>query len=245
MDGMNKRLVAVALGIALILSLAGCGKKTTPDPAVEAYLNTEISAQKAFDAVTQVEYTVTQSQQNKVGDESGSYVFHIMIDKADPDNMRLEIIQDYYGDYIEDGISQKQVLLERVNGQYLYTTWNGNEEKQEEVDDQFVVDYITSYFYRNNNAFNEGGLYYGDFFMLYIYKYPASSFSVDTENDLCIFDEKMDIRDEETGNVHLHQISKINSLGLLVSNYERYESVGSDLVLLSELSAEYSFRGGK
>ena len=55
----------------------------------------------------------------------------------------------------------------------------------------------------------------------------------------------MDIRDEETGNVHLHQISKINSLGLLVSNYERYESVDSDLVLLSELSAEYSFRGGK
>ena len=136
-----------------------------------------------------------------MGDESGSYVFHIMIANADPDNMRLEIIQDYYGDYIEDGISQKQVLLERVNGQYLYTTWNGNEKKQEEVDDQFVVDYITSYFYRNNNAFNEGGLYYGDFFMLYIYKYPASSFSVDTENDLCIFDEKMDIRDEETGNV--------------------------------------------
>lgn len=239
---MKKRLVAVALGIALILSLAGCGKKTTPDPAVEAYLNTEISAQKAFDAVTRVEYTVTQKQQSKAGNESGSYIFHISIDKSDPDNMRLEIIQDFYGDYIEENISQKRVLLERVDGQYLYTTWNGSEERQEEVDDQFVVDYITSYFYRNNNAFNEGGLYYGDFFMLYIYKYPASSFSVDTENNLCIFDEKMDIRDEETGNVHLHQISKINSLGLLISNYERYESVDSDLVLLSELSAAYTYR---
>lgn len=227
--------------LLLICTFAGCSKKTKPDPAVEAYLNTEISAQKAYDAVKQVSYTVTQKQQSKAGNETGSYVFEINIDKSDPNDMRLEIVQDYSGDYIENSIAQKRVLLERDGEAYTYTTWEGSEKTQQEVENQFATDFITSFFYTNNNVYNEGGLYYGDFFMLYIYKYPESSFFVDEEDNLCVFNEKMDIHDEEIGNVHLHQVSKVNELGLLVSNYERYESVNSDLVLVSELTANYSY----
>ena len=111
----KKLLIAVLIIIAALLT----EKKTVPNTEVEAFLNTGISAQKAFDAVDYAEYTVTQRQQNKRGQESGSYTFHIMIDKSDPDDLKLEIVQDYYGDYIEDNVAHKQVLLEKKDGQFL------------------------------------------------------------------------------------------------------------------------------
>ena len=240
-EGKMRKKLLIAVLIIIAALLTGCEKKTVPNTEVEAFLNTGISAQKAFDAVDYAEYTVTQRQQNKRGQESGSYTFHIMIDKSDPDDLKLEIVQDYYGDYIEDNVARKQVLLEKKDGQYIYTVRDGEETKRDKVDDQFALDYVMSFFYRNNNAFNEGGLYYGDFFLLYIYKYPASSFSVERENESCIFNEKINVIDAETGDVHLHQISEINKYGLLKSNYERYESVDKDIVLISELSAEYRF----
>lgn len=238
---MKKKIFAGILMLVLLMC-AGCEEKTVPDPEVEAYLNTEITAQKAYDAVAQVEYTVFQSQQNKAGEESGSYRYTVKIDKTDSENLYLQFTQQYSGDYVEDGITDKEVRLEKVDGKYQYVTVSGSQTETEEVDDQFATDYVTAFFYVNNNAYNEGGLYYGDFFMLYIYKYPASSFSVDKENNLCVFDEKMDIQHSQTGNVHLHQISKINVWGLLESNYERYESMEQDMVLISELTASYVYR---
>ena len=86
----KKLLIAVLIIIAALLT--GCEKKTVPNTEVEAFLNTGISAQKAFDAVDYAEYTVTQRQQNKRGQESGSYTFHITIDKSDPDDLS-DIVQ--------------------------------------------------------------------------------------------------------------------------------------------------------
>ena len=229
------------LSTILLGSVFGCAKKTVPDPSVERFLNTEISAQKAFDAVDVVDYTVTEQQTNKAGEVNGGYTFIVHIDKTDPKHLCLHISQEYVGNYVSEGVFHKEVLLERVNGTYCYTTQNGSDRKTEEVEDSFATDYVTSFFYVNNNAYNEGGLYYGDFFMLYIYKYPATSFYVDNDTGFCVFDEKMDIQNKDTGNVHLHQVSKINRLGLLETNYERYESVNTDFVLCSELKATYTY----
>lgn len=238
---MRKWLMFGIISTFLLGSVLGCAKKTVPDANVEKYLNTEISAQRAYSAVDIVDYTVTEQQTNKAGEVNGGYTFVVHIDKTDPENLHLHITQEFVGNYVSDGVFQKEVLLERVNGTYLYTTQNGAERKTEQVEDGFAVDYVTSFFYVNNNAYNEGGLYYGDFFMLYIYKYPATSFYIDDTTNQCVFDEKMDIQNKDTGNVHLHQITRINTLGLLESNYERYESVNTDFVLCSELSAEYVF----
>lgn len=237
-----KKVVALAAAVLTLLLCTGCKEKTVPDPAVEAYLNTGLTAQKACAAVAQVEYTVRESKQNKAGEESGSYVFQVKIDQTDPENASLIFDQTYTGSYMDDGVSNRQIRLEKVEGTYLFTTVNDGEVSQEEVEQQFVTDYLTSFFYVNNNAYDEGGLYYGDFFMLYIYQYPASSFFVDTQTNQCVFDEKMDIRNGQTGNVHLHQISRINSYGLLEQNYERFESMEQDMVLISELSASYVLR---
>lgn len=237
---MKKRLKAVWAVFAILLCV-GCSRQTTPDPAVEAFLNTNLSAKKAYDTVAAVEYTVRQSQQNKAGEETGGYTLTVKIDKRDENNLRLETYTEFFGDAVEDGITFTSAVIERVEGVYLYTTSNGKETKQEVAEDMFVVDYVTSFFYMDNGAYNEGGLYYGDFFMLYIYKYPESSFFVDTETNECVFNEKMNIAYNETSNVRLHQISRINQWGLLNSNYERYESVVQDMVLVSELTATYVF----
>lgn len=237
---MKKRILAV-ICILCMIPCVGCTGKTVPDPEVEAFLNTGIKAQKAYDGVAQVEYTVRQSKQNKAGEESGGYIFRVKIDKTDAENLSLEFVQEYFGEYVEDNLKTRTIQVKKEEGKYYYFSCDNEEAQRKEVDDDFVTDYITSFFYVNNNAYDEGGLYYGDFFMLYIYKYPATSFSVDKKTNQCIFDEKMDIRHDETGEVLLHQISKINALGLLDSNYERYESVEKDIVLLSELEANYIY----
>ncbi len=237
---MKMRILAIAAALILLLC-TGCSKQIQPNPEVEAFLNTDITAEKAYDAVAKVEYTVHQSKQNKAGQETGGYDLHVKIDKTDPQNLRLEFQQTYFGDGVNDGIESVRATIERVDGSYLYTTTKNGETKQEKAEDKFVTDYITSFFYMDNGAYNEGGLYYGDFFLLYIYKYPETAFSVDKEKNQCIFNEKMNITYEATGNVRLHQISKINVWGLLDSNYERYESIDQDMVLVSELTASYTF----
>lgn len=235
-----KKIILVLVA-ALMLLGTGCSSKTTPDPEVEAFLNTGINGAAAYEAVKTVEYTVRQSKQNKAGEETGGYDLWVKIDKRDPDSLYLEYEQEIFGDAVEDGITYKKATIALVDGVYVYTTVNGEETKKQEAEVQFVEDYLTSFFYKNNGAYDEGGLYYGDFFMLYIYKYPESSFSVDKENDLCVFNEKMNISYEQTGNVRLHQIAKVNTYGLLESNYERYESVDQDMVLVSELKASYTY----
>lgn len=237
---MKKRILALMAVLALLFC-TGCTPQTEPDPEVEAFLNTGIDAQKAYEAVAKVEYTVRQSEQNKAGEELGGYELHVKIDKSNADALHLEYEQTFFGNAIQNGIERKQASITLVDGKYIYTTVNGEETKQEEPDEKFVQDYITSFFYMDNGAYNEGGLYFGDFFMLYIYKYPASSFSVDKESNQCVFDEKIHIQNEQTGDVRLYQTTKINPYGLLDSNFERYESVDEDMVLLSELKATYVF----
>lgn len=237
---MKIKIFAVLAALTLLFC-AGCSKQTVPDADVEAFLDTGISAAAAYETVAQVEYTVRQTTQNKAGETTGGYNLSVKIDKRDPDALVLEYEQELFGDAVEDGVALKQATITLVDGTYIYRTVVGEEVKEEEAEAQFVTDYITSFFYKNNGAYDEGGLYYGDFFMLYIYKYPESSFSVDKENNLCVFNEKMNISYEETGNVRLHQIAKINVHGLLESNYERYESVDQDYVLVSELTASYIY----
>ncbi len=237
---MKKRISVLFFILALVFCMAGCTPKIVPNPEVEAYLNTGLTAQQAMEAVKTASYRVEEIQTTKTGTQLGKALYEVFIDLSDANALRLTIQQSLSGSYAEDGITQKSVRLEKVDGKYLYTTVNGEQRKEETVEDSFARDYVASFFYTNNEAYNEGGLYYGDYFMLFLYKYPATAFYVDGETNLCVFDEKMEIHNANTGLVYLHQISKINVHGLLESNYERYESVEQDLILTSTLTASYT-----
>lgn len=173
----------------LLLPLLACGEeKTVPDPQVEAFLNTELSGEKA----------------------------------------------------VEAGIVQGEVTLKRRAEGCIYTTRQNEAVKEETVEDTFAADYINSFFFTDNGAYKEGGLYYGDFFLLYIYKYPASSFFV--EGDTCVFDEKMEVYEGDGLPVLLHQRAVIDKYGLLQQEYERFESQEQDMVLVSALQASYEYK---
>ncbi len=240
MKGSMKKILSCILCL-LLLPLFGCGEeKTVPDPQVEAFLNTELSGEKAVKAVSAVSYTVTEIRETKAGEELGRTEYTVTLNRGDEENLYLHILQTYSGTAVEAGIVQGEVTLKKEAEGYVYTTRQNEEVKTETVEDTFAVDYINSFFFTDNGAYKEGGLYYGDFFLLYIYKYPASSFFV--EGDTCVFDEKMEVYEGDGLPVLLHQRAVIDKYGLLQQEYERFESQEQDMVLVSTLQASYEYK---
>lgn len=234
-----KKYAVLILCLVLVL-MAGCGA-TVPNPKVEAFLNTELDGEKSFNAVKTVEYSIRETQTTKKGEVLGIATINVTVDKSSDDDIELLISNSYSGCYIVDGVTQSGVRMTKATDGYSYITSSGGEEKTESVDNAFASDFTRSLFFTNNEAYDEGGLYYGDYFMLSIYKYPETSFYVDDEQGLCVFDEKMVVNSEDAGEIQIHQISKVNEWGLLESNYERFESVEKDYVLISELLAKYTY----
>lgn len=236
-----KKVFAILL-VVLMVTLSACGSATTPDPKVEAFLNTELSAQKAYDAIETATYTTTIRHETKDGTVQGTSEYFVNLDKRDPDDLYLQMIQSFTGTNIVDGLEHQTITLEKnkTTGVYTYTTVVNGEEKVEQVEDDFALDLVTAIVYQNNGVYDEGGLYYGDFFMLYIYNYPAESFSVSQDGSACVFDEKMRMSRDDVGEVYLYQTTKVNSLGLMIYDYERYEGVEADYVIISQTTPEYT-----
>lgn len=240
---MKKSLTLILTLIILLVALIGCEKNYDPDPAVEQYLNSGLTAQKAFDALSSVSYQTVTTILNKNGDEQGKQVSQVQFDVSDKDSVTMSISNVYSGSLVEEGVTEQNVTLSKQGEQYVYEIVTNvplkNSSKQLEA--QVALDLITSLVYVDNGAYDASGLYYGDIFMLKIYKYPAKSFYVDEQEDLCVFDEKMLILQDDMGDVRLYQTTKINRLGLLVSSYEKYESVDKDYVMVSEVSVNYNY----
>ncbi len=236
-----KKSFAILL-LVLMVTLSACGSATTPDPRVEAFLNTELSAQKAFDAIETATYTTTIRYETKDGTVKGTSEYYVNLNKQDPDALYLQMVQRFTGTNIVDGLEDQTITLEKnkTTGVYTYTTVVNGEEKVEQVEDSFALDLLTSIVYQNNGVYDEGGLYYGDFFMLYIYKYPTESFSISEDGSECVFDEKLRMSRDDVGEVYLYQTTKVNSLGLMTYDYERYEGVEADYVVISQTIPEYT-----
>lgn len=236
-----KKLFAILLSI-LMVALTACGSATTPKKEVEEFLNGELSAQKAFDAVRTASYVTSISNENKNGEVLGTARYAVTLDKSDPESLYLQMDRTYTGANVVDGVETQLITLDKnkTTGAYEYTTVVNGEKKVEQVEEQFALDLVTSMVYQSNGVYDEGGLYYGDFFMLYIYKYPAESFSVSKDGKYCIFDEKMRMSREDVGEVYLFQTTYVNSLGLMTYDKERFEGVTGDYILISETTTEYT-----
>ena len=241
---MKRKLTLVLTLLILLAALVACEQNYVPDPAVEEYLNSGLTASKAFDALSSVSYQTTTTILNKNGDEQGKQISQVRFDVSDKQNLTLDMSNVYSGSLVQDGVTERTIKLSKRDGKYVYETVTNVPAKDSstEVEEQVALDLITSLVYVDNGAYDSSGLYYGDVFMLKIYKYPAKSFYVDEQADLCVFDEKMLIlRDDDMGNVRLYQTTKINRLGLLVSTYEKYESVDKDYVMVSEVVVDYNY----
>lgn len=237
---MKKRIVIFL--VVLMVALSACSSVTTPAPEVEAFLNTGLSAQSAFEAIKTASYTTTISYETKDGQVKGTSEYRMKLNKEDEENLYLELDRSFTGVNVVDGVETQTITLEKnkTTGVYTYTTVVNGEKNAEEVDDTFALDFLTSLIYQNNGVYDEGGLYYGDFFMLYIYKYPTESFYVSEDGESCVFDEKMFMSREDVGDVYLYQTTKINSLGLMTYDHERYEGVEADYVVISQTDAAYT-----
>lgn len=241
---MKRKFTLILALLLIILALVGCEKNYVPNPAVEQYLNSGLTAQKAFDALTTVSYVTTTTILNKAGDELGKQVSNVRFDVSDKDSLTLSMRNDYSGSLVQDGVTEQTVTLSKQAEKYVYETVTNVKDKNsvKELESQVALDIITALVYVDNGAFDSSGLYYGDIFMLKIYRFPAKSFYVDEQNDLCVFDEKMKIVRDDMGDIKLYQTTKINRLGLLVSTYEKYESVDKDYVMVSEVTADYNYK---
>ena len=239
---MKRTLLVIITILALALPLFGCDRTYTSDPAVEAYLNGGISAKAAMDAVKTAHYTVTETQQNKAGEELGKQVSVVKLDLSD-DNYVVSVTKNASGAYVTTGQpKQSSVTIARGGEKYVYTKVEDGKTSTRDVDAEFVLNYVTAQFYHYNDAYYEGGLYYGDYFMLAIYKYPQEFFFVDEQADLCVFHQQCITEKQDTGKVQLVQQTKVNRLGLLVFNSERYISQLKDFELVSELNATYTYK---
>lgn len=241
---MNKKitiLVTVLLLFGVLLS--GCRKQYTPRPEVEQYLNSGLTAEKSFEKIAECNYTSTVTIQNKNGSEQGKQTNKVSFNVTDKENLLLVMEQTFSGSYVENGVTEQFVTLSKQDGKYIYAveTNVSSQNKIRQVDDEFAQDLITALVYTDNGAYDNGGLYYGDTFMLSIYKYPPESFCLDTESDLCVFDEKMLIIHDRIGKVRLYQTTKINRLGLLEYDYEKYVGEDSDQIVISEVIARYKY----
>ncbi len=233
-------IVVVALILVAVFLLCGCEKKYDPDPAVEQFLNNEQSGEKAFASIKTASYCTDETVKSKSGEIKGTSSMVVEFDVSDKTNYSLTITQDYTGSQIKDGITHSVAKLRKVETGYVYEVVTNVSEKKDDVEDKFADDLVHSLVYVNNSAYDEGGLYYGDIFMLNIYKYPAKYFYVEEETNLCIWDMKVHIVYEETGDVLLTRKTKINKDGLIVYNYEEFESVEQDYILINETTATYA-----
>ena len=244
---MRKKLSLILLLLFVLCLFAACERKYDPDPAVKEYLNNGMTAAKAYEQINTAAYTETRSIQNKNGDVSGTFRSEVTLDKSNADDLKLTIHSVYEGECIENDVSEMTATLEKVDGAYKYTVEKlrvGSDEPNVTVEDMQQEDaqnLIVTIIYTDNGAYNEG-LYYGDLFMLRIFRFPPESFYVDTEQNLCVFDEGMLIKDYQgLEDVELHQVTKINQLGLLTYNYEKYIGTKSDYVLESVTTAHYEY----
>lgn len=233
-----KRIVCLAVAIlSMCLCFTACQKSYKPDPEVEKYLNGNISAENAFNRVKTVDYTVSDVKKKNDGTIIGTTRTRTFVDKSDDASYKVEITITV-SDGTED-LSETKVFINRNKDKYEYSTLKDGKAETKEVDDVFVSDFITKLFYTYNDAYYEGGLYYGDYFMLYIYKYPSKFFYIDEENDLCVFHQARFVEYKDMGTVTFIQQTKINRLGLIESNSETYESQEKDFSLTSTLDASY------
>ena len=245
---MKKKLVLVLVLLLIALTFTGCERDFTPDPAVREFLNTGLTAEKAYSRIAKASYTEERTLQNKQGQIKGQLNTEVKLDKSDEDNLYLYIHATFSGDYVEEKVVERTSILSKVDGSYQYcveTVYeNVSEPKKttETMKEEDAVNLITAVIYVDNGVYAEG-LYYGDYFLLRIFKFPAESFYVDVEQNLCVFDEGMLIKGyDDIGEVKLFQVTKINELGLLVYNSERYESVESDYVMTCEIIPTYEYK---
>lgn len=224
-----------------VTMLIGCEATYTPDPQVEQFLNTGLSASSSYDAVATASYTDTKVLTDLQGNELGVSSCSVTINKADADNLSIVVEASFSGSYVEDGITRTRTELALADDGYIRTVQRGDEVKRESLTEQVARDYVRSFFYMNNDAYDEGGLYYGDFFMLNIYKFQPLCFSVTEDGSMCRFYCLRHIDDGDVGKIALTQDTKINKLGLIVSNSERYESEQENTVLLATLTASYTY----
>ena len=242
----KKRLLLLLLVVLVAFSFVGCKTKYTPDPAVEQYLNTGLTAEQAYESISSVSYVEKRTNEDKQGNVKGTLVSRVEMDKSDPNNLTLTINQKFEGEYVENNVVELTSTLQKVNGKYVYsvTTSYSNvvssAKTDKEMSDEDAEALVKGVVYTNNDAYDLG-LYYGDLFMLNIYQYPADFFYVDTEENLCVFDGKIYVKNDNTGDMKLFQTTKINELGLLVYSFERYESVPNDNVMTCEITPIYQY----
>ena len=245
---MKRKFAIVLLLVLTICLLAGCEKEYTPNPAVKEYLNNGMTAEKAYSQINTASYVETRTLLNKNGDVRGTFRSEVSLDKSDKDDLKLTIHSVYEDECVgEDNVTELTANLAKVEGTYKYTvekTLVGSDKPTVTVEDMKQEDaqnLIIAIIYTDNGAYDEG-LYYGDLFMLRIFRFPPESFYVDTEENLCVFDEGMLIKDYfDLEDVELHQVTKINQLGLLTYNYEKYIGTKSDYVLESKTIAQYGY----
>ena len=241
---MKKKLIILLLLLVVAVTFVACEKKYVPDPAVEQYLSVGLTAEGAYDRIAKVHYTTNITVQDKQGNILGTNDLEVEFDKSG-DAVYYRARQIYSGSFISGEIEEVTATITKEEDGYVYDTvthYRGSDvpiHKAEPVQESFVLDLVTALVYVDNGAYDEGGLYYGDFFMQRIYRYPARSFYVD--GDLCVFDEKMKFSVKGVGDVRLDQTIKIDRFGLVMYFYERYESLNKDYVMISETVPTYVY----
>lgn len=242
---MKRTATLIVALFAILLVFAGCSSQYTPDPAVEQYLNTGLTAEKAFEQLAKASYATIETRTDN-GVEIGKTVTEVAIDVADKDNMSMQTHITYSGECVENAIVDVVTDLQKTDGTYFYnvvTTYNNDKKPSTQVqkmDEQQAMDLIKAVVYLDNGAYDEGGLYYGDYFMMIIYQYPPEFFYIDEQN-LLVFDGKLYIPREDIGDVMVEQNVKINELGLIISESEKWQGVNSSLVVTSETTPHYEF----
>lgn len=242
-----KKALPVIIAILLLVCLASCTPSYTPKPEVEAFLNTGLTGKKAMAQVKTAHYVEKATRISKEGTTLGEAIRDVTIDITTPGAYRMALVQTLSGDYIgEDGVTQQTIITEVDNGAYRSVVKVGDEETITPLTLEEAEGGITRQFYYDNTVYAEGGLYYGDFFMLNIYKWEPESFYVDEEKHECVFDQRMFFTpSDDVGEMRLHQITRINEHGLITSNFEEYTSVKTGLVLTSTIQATYQWRDGE
>ena len=155
----------------------------------------------------------------------------MFLDKTDENNLRVKIHSVYEGECVEeDKVTDMTAELSFSEGKYVYTVTKKLLDSdvpvvtKEIMETEDAQNLLVAIIYTDNGAYSEGLFY------------------VDTEENLCVFDEGMLLKEYyDLEDVELHQVTKINSLGLLMYNYEKYVGTKSDYVLISEITPTYTY----